>query len=69
MKQKMSMSEFSSPSEFTRLYPSLCCIFQHKTALDTLLDWYQENETRDSEFLTIYNNVVELLKEKTPGKG
>ena len=43
--------------------------FQHKTALDTLLDWYQENETRDSEFLTIYNNVVELMKEKTPGKG
>ena len=45
------------------------CIFQHKTALDTLLDWYQENETRDSEFLTIYNNVVELMKEKIPGKG
>ena len=48
---------------------SLCCMFQHKTALDTLLDWYQENEMRDSEFLAIFNNLVELLKEKTPGKG
>lgn len=44
-------------------------LFQHKTALDTILAWQRENECEDSVFLRVYNNVLELLKEKIPQRG